>query len=251
VAGRGKKRQFPTAYKIKAIKRVERGEGVLPVARELGISRKRLHDWVRAWNADGSDGLNRKPGPKPGPRKLKQLATYDDKRSALSRADDGNRHAQAIRRNGGFQFCRRGDMDIEEILTAHLASCRLVTVTRREFDWNFSFGDAVASGLSTECPWRIIVADRIALASSDDGHQFGQVVPVDAEKVALSLLGSRTIDSVSIRSDTGDVAIVFSGHVLLEVLNMSSGYEGWQIAIPELTVIATGGGELAIVKKSP
>ena len=37
MAGRAKKRQFPTAYKLKAIKRVERGEGVLPVARELGI----------------------------------------------------------------------------------------------------------------------------------------------------------------------------------------------------------------------
>ena len=87
MAGRGKKCQFPTAYKIKAIKRVERGEGVLPVARELGISRKSLHDWVKAWKADGPDGLNRKPGPKPGPRKLKQLATYDDKRSALARAN--------------------------------------------------------------------------------------------------------------------------------------------------------------------
>ncbi|WP_311977158.1 helix-turn-helix domain-containing protein [Bradyrhizobium diversitatis] len=70
MAGRGKKRQFPTAYKLKAIKRVERGEGVLPVARELGISRKILHDWIKAWKADGPDGLNRKPGPKPGPRKI-------------------------------------------------------------------------------------------------------------------------------------------------------------------------------------
>lgn len=86
MAGRRKKRQFPTAYKLKAIKRVERGEGVLPVARELGISRKILHDWIKAWNADGPDSLNRKPGPKPGPRKLKPLATYDDKRSALALA---------------------------------------------------------------------------------------------------------------------------------------------------------------------
>ncbi len=30
MAVRGKNRQFPTAYKLKAIKRVERGEGVLP-----------------------------------------------------------------------------------------------------------------------------------------------------------------------------------------------------------------------------
>jgi transposase-like protein len=52
VAGQGKKRQFPTAYKLKAIKRVERGEGALPAARELGISYKILHDWIKAWNAD-------------------------------------------------------------------------------------------------------------------------------------------------------------------------------------------------------
>jgi hypothetical protein len=31
-------RTFPTAYKLKAIKRAEGGEGVLPVARKLGIS---------------------------------------------------------------------------------------------------------------------------------------------------------------------------------------------------------------------
>jgi transposase len=56
VAARGKNRQFPTAYKLKAIKRVERGEGVLPVARELGISRKILHDWIKAWKAQGTEG---------------------------------------------------------------------------------------------------------------------------------------------------------------------------------------------------
>jgi transposase len=86
VTARTKSRQYPTAYKLKAIKRVERGEGVLPVARELGISRKLLHDWIKAWKAHGPEGLNRKPGPKPGPRKLKPVPTYDDKRSALAQA---------------------------------------------------------------------------------------------------------------------------------------------------------------------
>jgi transposase-like protein len=86
VATKAKSGRYPTAYKIKAIKRVERGEGVLPVARELGISRKLLHDWIKAWKAHGPEGLNRKPGPKPGPRKLKPVPTYDDKRSALAQA---------------------------------------------------------------------------------------------------------------------------------------------------------------------
>jgi transposase len=86
VATKAKSGRYPTAYKVKAIKRVERGEGVLPVARELGISRKLLHDWIKAWKAHGPEGLNRKPGPKPGPRKLRPVSTYDDKRSALTQA---------------------------------------------------------------------------------------------------------------------------------------------------------------------
>jgi len=87
VAARGKNRRFPTAFKLKAIKRAEGGEGVLPVARKLGISRKLLHDWIKAWKAHGPEGLNRKPGPKPGPRRLKPLQADDMKRSALAQAN--------------------------------------------------------------------------------------------------------------------------------------------------------------------
>jgi len=42
--------------------------------RELGVSRKLLHDWRKAWGLHGPAGLNRKRGPKPGPRKLRPLA---------------------------------------------------------------------------------------------------------------------------------------------------------------------------------
>jgi transposase len=73
VAAKAKSRQYPTAFKLKAIKRAEEGEGVLPVARKLGISRKLLHDWIKAWKAHGPAGLNRKRGPKPGPRELMPL----------------------------------------------------------------------------------------------------------------------------------------------------------------------------------
>lgn len=87
MATRGKIRQFQTAYKLKAIKRAQGGEGVLPVARKLGISRKALHDWIKAWKAHGSEGLNRKRGPKPGSRRLKPLPADDGKRSALAQAN--------------------------------------------------------------------------------------------------------------------------------------------------------------------
>lgn len=69
-----KSRAFPTAFKLAAIKRLEAGEAVLPLARKLGVSRKLLHDWRKAWKLHGPAGLNRKRGPKPGPRKLRPLA---------------------------------------------------------------------------------------------------------------------------------------------------------------------------------
>jgi transposase len=100
VPARGKSRQFPTAFKLKAIKRVEEGEGVLPLARKLGISRKALHDWIKAWKAHGPEGLNRKRGPKPGPRRLKPLQPEANKRSALVQA---NEHIAELERLVGRQ----------------------------------------------------------------------------------------------------------------------------------------------------
>ena len=57
------------------------------MARKLGISRKLLHDWIKAWKAHGPEGLNRKRGPKPGPRRLKALQAEEEKRSALAQAN--------------------------------------------------------------------------------------------------------------------------------------------------------------------
>jgi hypothetical protein len=119
-------------------------------------------------------------------------------------------------------------------------------VTRREYDWAFGFGDDQVSGLAVGCPWRILTEDRIAFTNGDDGHQFGLPAPLDGEEATRRLLGQRPIERVLIRSETGDLSIVFSGKAILEVFNMSSGYEGWQIGIPGMNVIATGGGELAI-----
>jgi transposase len=72
-SSKSKDGQYPVAFKLKAIKRVERGEGVSPVARDLGVTRKALHDWVRAYKAFGPEGLNRKRGPKPERRRLKPV----------------------------------------------------------------------------------------------------------------------------------------------------------------------------------
>ena len=135
-------------------------------------------------------------------------------------------------------------VNVESALIAHLAGRQLTEVARRDHDWAFQFGHAAVSGLRVECPWRIIVAKRIALASADDGHKFGLKTPLNGEAEVRRLLGESAIEGVSIRSDTGDLSIAFAGNRILEVLNMSSEYEGWEFGVPGLLVIASGGGEL-------
>ena len=65
-------RTFPTAFKLAAIKRLEAGEAVLPLARELGVSRKLLHDWRKAWGLHGPAGLGavRRAGRRPIERQI-------------------------------------------------------------------------------------------------------------------------------------------------------------------------------------
>jgi hypothetical protein len=63
-------------------------------------------------------------------------------------------------------------------------------------------------------------AKPISLARPSSARQFGRIVE--------------------------NLALFFSDSIFLEVLNMSFGYEGWNIGVSGLLVIATGGGELAI-----
>jgi transposase len=62
-------RVFSTAFKVEAVRRLEGGEALAKVSRELGIARKLLYEWRSAWRREGVGGLNRKRGPKPGGRR--------------------------------------------------------------------------------------------------------------------------------------------------------------------------------------
>jgi transposase len=61
-------RVFSTEFKERAVLRLLAGEGFSVLAGELGVRRKLLHDWAKAYRRDGVAGLNRKRGPKPGSR---------------------------------------------------------------------------------------------------------------------------------------------------------------------------------------
>jgi hypothetical protein len=135
-------------------------------------------------------------------------------------------------------------IDVAAELTSRMVGLRLTSVQRREGHWIFGF--SAKSGASVSSPWRILVDGRIVFGNEDDGQMFGLPAPVNGEKLTRELLGSKSIQQVTIRDDTGDLSIHFTNQTILEVINMSGGYEGWQISADDLGVIGMGGGELAI-----
>ena len=68
-------RLFSTAFKEDVIRRLEFGEALAAVSKELGIARKLLYEWRWAWRRHGAAGLNRRRGPKKGLRR--KMATSD------------------------------------------------------------------------------------------------------------------------------------------------------------------------------
>ena len=63
-------RIFTTEFKERAVLRLEAGEPATALAAELGVRRKLLYAWAKAYREQGVAGFNRKRGPKPGGRRL-------------------------------------------------------------------------------------------------------------------------------------------------------------------------------------
>src|ERR1700674_1476593 len=75
-------RLFSTAFKEDVVRRLESGEALAAVSKELGIARKLSYEWRWAWRRDGAAGLNRRRGPKKGLRR--KMATSDPPGAALA-----------------------------------------------------------------------------------------------------------------------------------------------------------------------
>src|SRR5271170_3511226 len=75
-------RVFSTTFKEDVVRRLESGEALAAVAKELGIARKLLYEWRWAWRRHGVAGLNRRRGPRAGLRR--KMASDDPPGSALA-----------------------------------------------------------------------------------------------------------------------------------------------------------------------
>lgn len=125
-------------------------------------------------------------------------------------------------------------------------------IVRHEQGWVFSFGRAC--WLTLECPWRIVVDDRMALASEDDGQRFGGSAPIDIEANANAMIGHLRVVSLAMAEGTADIQIIFDGDTRVDVFNDSMGYEGWQAGFrdgdTDVSIVCGGGARIGVFRTS-
>jgi transposase-like protein len=79
-------RIFTTEFKERAVLRLEAGEQATTLAAELGVRRKLLYAWAKAYREQGVAGLNRKRGPKPGGHRSRPVAERTTPADPLAQA---------------------------------------------------------------------------------------------------------------------------------------------------------------------
>lgn len=110
-------------------------------------------------------------------------------------------------------------------------------------NWYFTILDAGA--ISVYCTWRLIADGRIKVTSDDHNQQFGLPHPLDAREKALQIISSFEVVSAHVHTETADLTITFANAAQLQILQLSSGYEAWQVNDRAgNSTIAQGGGRL-------
>jgi hypothetical protein len=93
--------------------------------------------------------------------------------------------------------------------------------------WVFQFGSDVV--LSTQSQWRVLSQEAILLASGDDGQRYGLPNPVDAQASVRELLENRVVAKVDVDQASADLTLHFDNGTVLQIVNLSSGYEAWTL----------------------
>ena len=93
--------------------------------------------------------------------------------------------------------------------------------------WVFEFGTGVV--LSTPSQWRVFSKDSILLTSEDDGQKYGLPNPVDAQASIRELLEDHVATRVDVNQATADFTIHFDNGMIFQIVNLSSGYEVWEL----------------------
>jgi hypothetical protein len=94
--------------------------------------------------------------------------------------------------------------------------------------WWFHFDGQTV--LTIEAGWRLVSDTAIKVSNEDDGHVFGRETAVDAAVEVTSLLGGKSVSDILIGPVSSDLTVDFGPTLRLQVINLSSGYEAWNLA---------------------
>ena len=111
--------------------------------------------------------------------------------------------------------------------------------------WSLSFSSR--STISIPCLWRLLRNGAPSCTSRDHNCKFGLPAPLDA-LAALRELEGQAVQLVAVRSGTSALTLSFNAGLSLEIINTSSGFEGWDARHPSLgAVFVMGSGELSAI----
>jgi hypothetical protein len=111
--------------------------------------------------------------------------------------------------------------------------------------WTFSFTDQIyvsASGF-----WRLLINNKIAFVSLDNGHQFGLSKPLDIVEQVNKVLAGKRLIKIEIIKDTFDLRLDFTDELKLEIYIASAGYETYDFSIKGKRYIGLGAGDISIM----
>jgi transposase-like protein len=77
-SGRGKHVIHPAGFKLQAVQRMEAGECVSALSRELGVRRKLLYFWRSGYRKRGMAALERRPGREQAPSEQRRQRVQQD-----------------------------------------------------------------------------------------------------------------------------------------------------------------------------
>jgi hypothetical protein len=93
-----------------------------------------------------------------------------------------------------------------------------------------------------EAPWRVLSGDSILVTSEDDGQTFGLATPVDAFATIRPLLENRRVTFVEVDAVSSDLRLRFDNEAVLQIVNLSSGFECWVLDADSFIVVGRNGG---------
>ena len=115
--------------------------------------------------------------------------------------------------------------------------------------WQIEFGSQCRVEITS--PWRIISEGAISLTNLDHRARWGDSEPIDGVEETTKILVNARVKVVGYTT-VGDLIIDFEGPHILQVLNLSSLYEAWNLyGFEECHYIGLGGGNVATFLPSP